>query len=156
MKKTEPKKKTKFGYKVDIRSRCVHHESDGQEYGSYSAQYENSLQSVVRAKSKDYPDLVSDFEFKNEEPAYLVWYEYSTGDSFGHSHRGGKCAMGLFKTKDIAEELAKAIRNWDTDSKDAYSFKHTTSDGQSFSDSASWVGYFEYLEEVHVECVYIK
>jgi hypothetical protein len=152
--RTKKVEKVKFGYKVELDSICTYSHREPEEWGSYEEHYQNSF--VKIAKGGKYPDVLSDFDFKVGDDVYVVWYEYSTGDSFGRSERACKYAMGVFKDLAPAKELKRAIEGFTKDrttqSEDHYRFYCKTSDGQEFEEGfASWVGYFESLEGVHIE-----
>lgn len=146
-------KNKKFGYKVEIASICTNSEYSIEESSEWSESFDNFFKKIT--KTKKYPDIVSDVDFNIGHPVYLVWIEYSTGDSFGYSSRGRTESIGIFTDKQTANELIKAledfnkkIENYD----DKYKFYCKTSDGQEFLyQHAPWAGYFEYLDEIHCE-----
>lgn len=150
----------KYGYKVAIRSTCHSSSHSDEQYGEWHESYSNSLESV--SIGGEYPDVVSTHKLEPGEIGCLVWVEYSTGNSFGHSERGSTEAVGLFKDPKVAQELVDALhdfsskkpnKNWD----DRYKFHFETSDGQVFSYGfVPWSGYFETLEDVHLTPVIIK
>lgn len=146
----------KFGYKVSYE------QNGGQigpneRYGEWSASYSNSVKDVhIDPK---YPDIASIHEFKPADVAFLVWVEYSTGDSFGRADRGSVESIGLFKDEATANELVAALNKppKSKNDEDKYKFKHTTSDGQTFEYTwVPWGGYFESLEEVYCQPVVIR
>ena len=151
---------TKFGYAVEIDSVCVYSESSDEKFGSWSESYNNEFKKIT--KTNEYPDIVTNIDFQIGETAFLVWVEYSRGNSFGCADREGTEIIGLFKSKEVAQELINAIeyhdrnddeRTWD----ERYKFYHKTSDGQEFSYGfVPWAGYFEYLDEIHCEEVCIE
>ena len=155
----------KFGYKVSINSYCEssYRETDDNDdyvqYGSHSSSYSNSFDRISIAK--DYPDVVSTHDLKDFDKCYVVWFEFSTGDSFGSSTNSEIETAGVFKDRECAAELAKAIKdfteNSDANTMDRYRFEFKTSDGQEFVyPFARWIGYFETLGEVHIEETYIN
>lgn len=148
-----------FGYKVVIDQYCNEDWHDGEEWGQWHSSYTNSLNSVSTAN--EYPDVVSIHDLKPGDRAYLVWVEWSSGDSFGHGDRTSVEAIGLFVDEDSAKGLAACIEdtnsytNYQTSTKVGY--KVTTSDGQEFENLyAPWCGYFESLDSVNVETVVIE
>lgn len=145
------------GYKVDIMSRCEHSEREDKEYGSWSESHSNRLGKVtVDAK---YPSLMSRHIFKPGDTAFLVWLEYSSGDSFGSNKRGSTLSIGLFKDVAPAQELVKHIKSvkdndLSTASGDKFGMLCKTKDKQLFKmEWCPWHGYFETLEEVHIDVV---
>lgn len=149
----------KFGYKVEIDSYCDHYDYPEEEYGSWSASYTNYFKKVT--KTKHYPDVVSDIDFQVGQKCFLVWIEWSSGNSFGYSDRCSTEAIGIFKDEQSARELVKAIEDssvqYDAETDSRYRFYCKTSDGQEFEYGfAPWFGYFERLDEVHLERIIIE
>lgn len=148
-------KKNKFGYKVDIGQRCENEIEADEEFGSWERSYSNWFEKI--SKTKGVPDVVSDFDIQPGETCYVVWVEYSSGDSFGTAENENVEAVGVFKDKECARQLEKAIEeqnrkgftsNFSSDNK----FYFKTSDGQEFEYGfCPWYGYFEVLENVYVE-----
>lgn len=101
------------------------------------------------------PDVVSTVDL-TQVTGYLVWLEYSYGDSFGY-HRGGSTeAVAVVSTKEQAEELKEYLLNWTSTDKNTlnenYSLKYTTGDGQEIAYVVvPWSDYFNTLGEVHIE-----
>jgi hypothetical protein len=136
---------TQYGYSVNIDKHCTHSEHEGCNYGSWSESYSNRLATVDIAEQ--YPDIVSTIKFNNGDTAYVVWAEYSSGDSFGHGDCSGTEVIAIFETHAPAEELAQFLLTVTE-----YSFDYTTSDGQVHKSLyAPWNGYFESLNEIHVD-----
>lgn len=145
-----------YGYMVEIKQSCIEDYHDGQPYGEWGSEYSNSFGGIRQATKDDkYPTIFAPFEAKRGEDVFVVWYEYSTGDSFGHSTRGSTDVAGVFKDLESAKSLKKAIENH-KEEEGSFSFEHTTPDGQKIELCASWTGYFEHLENVHIECVEVS
>lgn len=136
--------KPMFGYKVNINHNCYHSESDGEQYGSWSASYNNDFRGITPVN--EYPDITSSLDIKVGEICYVVWAEWSSGDSFGRGDNSNKEAIAVFKDFECAKHLAETAR----DTKD-YGFVLKTKDGQHHDVYCGWVGYFEYLSGVHIE-----
>jgi hypothetical protein len=119
--------------------------------------WEESCNVTIQGLSEKGSDLSVNFEVKPGVPYYLVYVEYSTGDSFGHS-RGNPHFVELYEEMSQAEEAAKAIREDYDNDKDSYEFKPVTipfkhSDGTVGTREEStyrWKGYFESLESIQV------
>lgn len=144
----------KFGYGVEIRQTCVHSERSPEQYGDWSEAYDNRLSDIAR-KGAEYPDVVCDFDIPVGEDAWVVWIEWSSGDSFGWGDNAYTDVMGIFRKQDYdsAESLKRQIENHGADEKYNFSYKFETPDGQKFEGHASWKGYFERLSNVHIEKV---
>ena len=117
------KTKPMFGYKVDINQHCYHSESDGERYGFWSESYSNDFRGVTPVDK--YPDITSSLDIKAGEICYIVWAEWSSGDSFGRGDNSSIEALAVFKDLECAKHLAKTARN----TKD-YSFVLKTKDAQ--------------------------
>lgn len=154
------------GFLVEFESDCIESERETDEngdyvqYGSWSEVYTNNIVPRV-IKDPKFPDVTSTLDIERGEKAFVVWVEYSTGDSFGHSSRSGTEAIAIFKDYVVAKELADAIEghkpdrdisDWDN----KYKLKLKTSDGQEFDIyTGSWHDYFGGLDEVHVDEVLV-
>jgi hypothetical protein len=102
-----------------------------------------------------YFDLVVPFEVEPEKTYYLVYAEYTTGDSFG-STSGHICWIDLFATELKANDAMDAAladppdgATWES----RYSFKYTDEAGNESTGSRPWVGYFEHLDKMEVLAV---
>lgn len=143
-------------YRVSIERTCTHRKRSPEPYGDWEESWTNHFSSIHPGPD-DYKAVHSSIEAKPGEVVFVVWWEHSSGDSFGRAERDHVEAMGVFKTRKPAEELAAAIKTFNPDSdtgdwKDKYKFVCTTSDGQHFElGFAPWSGYFERLERVHVQ-----
>ena len=140
------------GYKVIInqttdRDEYVKHSNEAYDY-SWSKSCSNALQMV--SVEDNYPDVVS--TVAPQDVAYIVWAEWSTGDSFGHGYCTEAEAFGVFNCHDSAKELAKELRR--IAKEDIEELDFTTQDGQEFKQGwVAFAGYFEKLENVYVEPV---
>lgn len=155
-------KKNKFGYKVDISQQCEKDIEASKKYGHWERSYSNSFEKIS-TQAKGIPDGVSDFDIQPGETCYVVWLEYSSGNSFGMAENENIEVVGVFKDKKCAKELEQVIKkqnqayrqgdfafgeSWE----DMHKFYCKTSDGQEFQYGfCPWYGYFEVLENVYVE-----
>lgn len=149
-----------YGYAVNIQSYCDHYEREDEEYGSWSASYTNSLDSTI---VKGGSDVASIHDLQSGDRGFIVWAEWSSGDSFGHGDRNNTEVLGLFKTYEAAEVLKAAIeasadkydrRGYE---KDGAAYRVKTPDGQLFESGwAPWLGYFESLDSVHIDRVEVR
>ena len=86
---------------------------------------------------KEYGDVRLNFDPKPHTPYYMVYYIWSTGDSFGHDEQYGCEVHGIYETKE------EAVKERDRLSK--------------VTDySVPWNGYFESLDSVHVARFMVK
>lgn len=72
------------------------------DYRTWSKSNENDIKSISVTKDKKFFDLIIEKDFDLNKPCYLVFVEYSSGDSFGEE-RGCLEYIKVFKTKEEAE-----------------------------------------------------
>lgn len=138
-----------YGYDVDICQICIDSEYS-PEYSddcSWYKSYNNFLGSIT-PNTSGYPDVVSTLKLTKRGTYYLVWLEYSTGDSFGTSNKGSTLACGIFQDFKSANQLKKAIE--DSSGNSSRSIKLITSDGQEFEIYDCWTDYFGGLDDVNI------
>ena len=148
----------KYGFRVVIESECYHNERSDEVYGDWEERYTNSFKKVTLVNDNWSPDVTALHDFKAGDLVYLVWLEYSSGDSFGNSDRGNVESIALFKNKEDAEKLKEALENRDKEHdpnvgyNERYSFEFQSSEGEQIKYSyCPWKGYFENLDDVHIE-----
>lgn len=144
-----------FGYNVTIDRTTVSETHDGKEYGEWSAKYTHAINNKV-TKTTDCPDVISPVDIPVGTNALVVWVEWSSGDSFGHGVCSDAEPFGIFLDMSAAKELKQQIEKYTRKGSicvvDSYQFN--TSDGQEFTgEFTPWLGYFENLEEVHIDSV---
>ena len=136
-----------YGYKININRYCDESHESEEQYGDWSSSYSNSFDSVKQISK--YPDLVSVEKLKIGDSVFVVWCEWSSGDSFGNSYCGNTEGVAIFSKEEDALGLSDAIYKKRKD------FKAST--GQVFGFiGAPWSGYFEKLEEVHISSAVLK
>jgi hypothetical protein len=140
-----------FGYKVEIDSVCTHYEREDVEWGSWSSEHSNYFKEVLKVDKNSYPDITSSVDIKEGEECFVVLAEWSSGDSFGCGYRSNTEPLAIFKDAESAQAFKTACEKV----KD-YSVELATPDGQNFDIFAGWVGYFERLDEIHVEQTKLK
>ncbi|HET8688511.1 MAG TPA: hypothetical protein VFM18_18010 [Methanosarcina sp.] len=145
-----------YGYNVSITQCCDHseqvdHSDEPYDY-SWSESYSNYFDRIT--KTDEYPDVVSMHDFKAGDQAYLVWAEWSSGDSFGHGDRNNVEALGVFMHKHDAENFAQVLRETRSNKSESGNFSWTSSEGQIVETGClPWCGYFETLDNINVELV---
>lgn len=152
---------TKFGYNVVINNSLESEYEPDEVFASWERYYSNCFKKI--SKTKDVPDVVSDFDIQKGETCYVVWVEYNSGDSFGTAKNENVEVVGVFKNKECARELEKAIvdlnhkyQHGDVDNcgnwVDSNKFYFKTSDDQEFKYGlCPWYDYFNDLQNVYVE-----
>ena len=138
-----------YGYEVKINQQCTVSESSEELYGDWSENWNNKAPHSITLNN-DNPDVVTSIEFFDGEVAFLVWAEWSTGDSFGRAYGGEVEALGLFRDEIFAEKFKNYLEKLGED--DSYEFK--SDDGQEFkNEHIGWAGYFDCLDEIHIDVV---
>lgn len=98
------------------------------------------------------------WEVKAGDTIFMVWLQYSTGNSFGRNDGEYHEVVGWYQNVDDAIKCQTAIENEDPN----YRFEEggntiqvPTFDGQATRKlyTGSWKGYFESLDDVQVETV---
>ena len=166
--------KKMFGYKVNILKECVYTNLGEDRYADYeedldgqafihvqeerwSEKYENSFDSIQMTQSS--PDVVSTIDLYEAE-GYLVWLDYTTGDSFGSAERGSTECVAILSTMAAAEELKDYLKLWSPDTlgwEQKENFHFETQDGQRVEYKTSpWGGFEECLCDVYIEKVKLK
>ena len=138
-----------FGYKVNIDQFCEDSYRSDEEWGSWSSSNSNYFESVT--KTERYPDITSTLDIKEGELCFVVWAEWSSGDSFGTAHNGNTEALAIFKDPESAKAFQKEAENATEYVKD-----FVTPDGQVHNIYCPWTGYFESLTEIHIEQTVLK
>lgn len=152
---SEAERQSKIGYKVIIESECIDSYHSQEEFGEWNASYQNTFKSIRRKNDdEEYPDLVSDLDIPAGEEVFVVWLEYSSGDSFGWGQNTGVEVVGLFQDYAAAVELRDRIeptRHGEFPF-DGARIKYQAKDGQDINIYyGTWTGYFENLETIHIE-----
>lgn len=99
-------------------------------------------------------DISVPFDIDRDKTYYLVSVIYSTGDSFNH-HEGVIDYIEMYENEEMAIATRDMIENSykSKDKEEKYSVEILNNSGTPYKISASWVGYFERLEEVRIDCV---
>ena len=149
-----------FGYKV-VLDKTTHYEYYSDEpYGEWGSDSDWQFSRV--SKTDEYPDVASVLDISVGEECYVVWVQWGSGDSFGHGSGAYAEALGVFKDKESAGQLAEAAENLCNYGLGKYTekgmgYKITTKDGQTFQDGfCSWRGYFDCLEKVEIETAFMR
>lgn len=138
---------TIFGYKVTINQNCTLDEPSDEPYGDWSSSFNNSFGTISKSTDIGRTDVVSTINLEKSK-GYLVWLEYSTGNSFGSAYCGSIESIGVVETLEAAEDLKKQLKDMKGN---CCRQKVKTLDDQVIDVYPSWDGYFECLEEVHIE-----
>lgn len=145
---------------VDIVSFQVSSHREPEEYGSWSSEYQNKFNSVSLSDKSSYRSTSAFKDAKIGDVVFVVWAEYSTGDSFGHAASGSIDIIDVFSDVKLANALKNQLKTEGV-IKDKYgrekrpdwqnsSIKYKNQDGIEITYNRSWLGYFESLDEIHI------
>lgn len=95
-----------------------------------------------------YADLEVDFDVDDNTAYYLLWADYSTADSFGMDDNQLEI-IDLFQTREAAEKAKEELL-------EETSSAYTRDNGIQIVYDKPWNGYFEHLNELHVELVRVN
>lgn len=148
--------KVNFGDDWRIESICL-----GIEHQVTYNRVENQPKTYIEK------DLEVAYEVLPNVEYFVLAVVYSTGDSFSHQDRACCEIIGLYRTYDEAATNAKKIRkhnDYETSFEARYRRDRkqndddlilTSSSGNEFLCAKPWLGYFESLDEIMVESVYL-
>lgn len=151
-----------IGYKFKIESIATEVQSQEVQYGTWEEVWHNYASSFA-TKVDTNPDIASVLDLQSGTVAYVVWAEWTYGDSFGEAIKGSCDVFGIFEYEVFAQELVDHLENRTTNcgmfapnEEDSDVCKCVTGDGQQFNyRHLPWVGYFERLESVEIQKVNI-
>lgn len=136
---------TYLKFEVDQRSWNVGGHDPDDEWSRDSYDGEASVVSAQLAKVDGYDTLGTEHNFNVGDVCYLVWAQYSTGDTFGRD--GGKYELlEVWPTREKAEERKKFYEEL-TD-------ERSLDVGQAIG-YVPWLGYFESLDYVEVKALVV-
>ena len=124
--------------------------------GSYHYVYSNSLEKYSLSKIESLLDLNQEiieipFEFNKDEPLYLLWAEYSSGNSFGSSINEFIDVIGIYKTYKKVKRRKKLLYNFTE--KMGNSVQLITELGSKYHYHIPWFGYFESLGYINISTI---
>lgn len=135
-----------FGYSAKFESTCVNGYSSKGQYGEWS-----NIPPMFIQREIELPDILSKFEYSENQILFLVWVEVNYGNSFGNAYNKEIECIGLFSGYTSAIQLKECIE----ENPEIYSI--TTSDGQVFEDkNPFWNSDFESLSCVNIDTVILK
>jgi len=84
--------------------------SHTEEYDDYNSWTDNNICGLKIVNKTGYGNITADFAVVPGDTLHLLYAEYGTGDSFGHSD-GHISYIGIYKTYDKAVEAETLLRN---------------------------------------------
>ena len=151
------------GYRFDIDSELIESMVAITEYGSWKEEWINRASPIVTKDQKN-PDIASELDLSVGSTAYVVWAEWSYGDSFGEAVRGSAEAFGIFEHEVFAQQFVDYLNSRRQNcgmftglAEDSQVCVFESGDGQVFQlKYLPWVGYFDNLEQLHIEHVTVS
>lgn len=157
------------GYFINIDSYRNYEDRIGGDHPTddWNESYTNTIDNVAE-KVFETPSgrvsIASELDLPSGADAFVVWAEWTYGDSFGYASRGSAEVFGIFEHEYCANELANYLRSRDFNCGMFHRHEENearcdfqTSDGQRFDNLYfPWLGYFEELDDVHIQPVRIK
>lgn len=132
---------TYIKFEMDVRSWSTGGHDPEDSWSRDSTDGEVSARSAVKVKEDGYDVLGIDADLGVGTVVYLVWAQYSTGDSFGRD--GGQyILLDVYTSRDEADAKKEYYNN----------VKHDGSYGADFP-YLPWFGYFESLDYVSVDAL---
>jgi hypothetical protein len=113
----------------------------------------NNYPQLLRVNNEN-PDCVGAIPLDATE-AYLVWAEYTTGCTFGHTD-GNVEAIAVFSSREKAQECAKQCEEHAPIDYSGWNMVIELENGETQQLYIPWLGYFESLNAVHVDCLPIE
>jgi hypothetical protein len=97
------------GLEIYIEHTLVEKRESEEDYGDWYEEYYNFFKSVkITTKI---PDFVTKLPLKPGDDVYVVWVEWTSGNSFGSSNCGQTEVLAVFKDYTAAAELESFIRD---------------------------------------------
>jgi hypothetical protein len=142
---------------VKVKSYKTHDHWDGEPYGDWSTTHEYGGAEVKLTGMGEFGyssnSVEVGFEPKADQVVWAVIVEYSSGDTFGHSS-GNTTVVGVYDDGVVASIVKGMIED---DYKNNYdSYQELKVEGHPDIYTYTWKGYFESLENIHVERVHIN
>jgi hypothetical protein len=126
------------------------------EWSRASTDCDNTLTGIFVNEAdtaRTYDSITPCFEHEIGQTVYLVWAEYSDGDSFGND--SGKVEIvDIFSNEELANACARAVRVSEDGGNQDFSFARQN--GQTIKQSCPWFDYFAHLDTVHVDSLVIQ
>jgi hypothetical protein len=159
--KPKQPKKTEIHILDKTYEHIVEH-GDGKEWGRRDCTHtEHNIRGIEIADK--YPTMTVPFKVIHNTPYYLLYVLYQTGDSFGYD-------TGRIEFVDLYRKVEHATKNRDFILEHYKKHKDNYSDGfgnkfnlilyrtpsKSYEIYVPWMGYFERLESVEFQTVFLK
>jgi hypothetical protein len=146
------KKNKSPAYYLNVKTDIyVHDNNDGDDSGepySYRGTTDTTRNFVSLKTSKTYGDVTVSFEPVLGRDYWLLYTEYSTGNSFGHDENAAVIYHDVYETVEVAYNALKELQE-ETNS-------ITLNNGKKMKIYRAWEGYFEHLnghDVVRLTCV---
>lgn len=142
---------------VFVKSYTTHDHWDGEPYGDWGTtkEYGGTKVRLSGSGAIGYHSEIVEVNFVPEfdKVVWAVVVEYSSGDTFGHSS-GNTTVVGVYDDGVVASLVKGLIEEDYKDNHSGYGAIQVPGHQEIYS--GTWKGYFESLENVHVERLHIE
>jgi len=135
---------------VTMDRRLIHSHYSDEKYGEWSETWTNDLGSVSLSKTYDSDIVDIDYDIQKDDIVYVLWAEWSSGNSFGYGENNSYDIIHVFRSKDIAKKAYEILISPATDF-DEWSVNYETDTGISVNYFRPWLGYFERDLTLHLD-----
>lgn len=137
------------GLKVEIRQACTGTIVPEYRHGYWEESYVNTLERITICD--EYPDVVTTLPVRAGETVYLVWAEWSAGDSYGIAIKRFYETFGVFYDMESAQQLEAALQQRKLP-------RVRTADNQHFKLAVPrpWGGFFDRFENLYIQALTIS
>lgn len=113
---------------------------------------------------EDYGDIIAPFDIKIGDKVFLLYVEWSTGNSFGNDENYGISYIGVFTDLELAEKNLEVIRNANRRSEDSWELleekfviEHQDGSEEQYIDySVPWYGYFKSMYSSGIKEILVR
>lgn len=150
-----------IGYKVDIKQKMISCQYDEGDYARWNEVYDNTLNPNLTI-DMNYPDVISEIDLRKVKSGYLIWIEWSDGNSFGCAENRNTDCLALVEKENTAIQLRDTIKQLIDDDDTHVCFDENrniiidTKEGKIQIGNPEWLwDYFASRKRVHIDLVYL-
>lgn len=131
---------------IQINHECL--QSEYSEYGDWRKTYSNSMGSVRLVDPNSNRGEPVPFEVKSGDYVYVVWAEWSSGNSSGWGKNSNTEVMAVFKSIEKADAAKKVFEGF-SDSGYKFMCNYLNENDESTEAYVGW----ERLTEIHIDVI---
>lgn len=134
---------------VTFDRNCDDSYREDRMYGEWRESWTNYIRGIHLTNSNFGERVTIDYDVKLGDDVYVLWAEYSSGDSFGHGNRNRVDVVHVFKDPVAAFAARDALLAEDSEG-------YKTDSGTKINYYRPWTGYFESLDNLHVDKCWVR